>query len=801
MVQRGDALLPQFTAWYHRLRRLPRRTRRALQRRAALSLGGLALLFALGQGPAQAAVIEVNEGTCTLANAITAANTDTATGGCLAGSGADILRLEPPGRTVTLRRALPAIQSEITIDGQQGTIERANNAPAFNILEVAELEGPCPPFTLQNTTITGGNPNGVLVSGCYSYNEYNLITIENSTISGNSGIGIGILPNLSNANLIIRHSTITDNGDAGAIGKTVNIQHSTVTDNGGEGISGSSVNIQHSTVSGNNSIAGISAYSARVEHSTISDNNGYGISVLYGGFSVHNSVISRNTEAGIGIFNTSVEIHDSIILDNGGAGVRGEYFAAAVINNSTISGNEQGGVLGYESSVTINNSTISGNGNCCSVRSTNYCGNAFTGGVWICGNNTVINNSTISGNISGGSGGGISHNVSPYGIREPSLLISNSTITGNTSYMDGGGIFMGFDSLELSHSVISGNTAAGPGTEIAGSPTLAAGNFNIFGTDNQAGVNVEGFTPGPTDIVPAAGVNVSDILDPDLADNGGPTPTHALVPGSPAIDAGDTACTDANGNPLTTDQRGQPRPADGDGDGVATCDIGAFELQLTGLSQIIDFEAITAGTVVTEVFSHGGFGPIQVKGKRGTDCPSNAAVVFNSNCPSGLCSGDDQDLGSPNETFGGPGQGKGGEADSRFANDEPLGNLLIVHEVCDELSEGVVQNPDDTGGGSTITLKFPEPVRVFSYTIIDNERDERDQVTLLGEQGEPLATLSSPVTGNNGKAVVQTTSDGTGIGGVIQMVFDRKGSRGLDNIVFLPEASVSAQHSGFGSRH
>jgi hypothetical protein len=59
--------------------------------------------------------------------------------------------------------------------------------------------------------------------------------------------------------------------------------------------------------------------------------------------------------------------------------------------------------------------------------------------------------------------------------------------------------------------------------------------------------------------------------------HGGFTPTHALVPGSPAIDAGGTDCTDATGAPLLADQRGQPRLVDGDGDGTATCDIGAFE--------------------------------------------------------------------------------------------------------------------------------------------------------------------------------------------------------------------------------
>ena len=102
-----------------------------------------------------------------------------------------------------------------------------------------------------------------------------------------------------------------------------------------------------------------------------------------------------------------------------------------------------------------------------------------------------------------------------------------------------------------------------------------ADNHNLFGVNGNAGV--VGFTPGPTDIVPPAGVQLSNILNPVLAFNGGPTQTHALVPGSPAIDAGGPVCTDANGNPLLTDQRGKPRIIDGNGDGTARCDIGAFE--------------------------------------------------------------------------------------------------------------------------------------------------------------------------------------------------------------------------------
>ena len=126
--------------------------------------------------------------------------------------------------------------------------------------------------------------------------------------------------------------------------------------------------------------------------------------------------------------------------------------------------------------------------------------------------------------------------------------------------------------LTLARTLVAGNTAP-TGPEIVNDwyygGTVTADNHNLFGVDGTAGV--EGFSPGATDIVPPAGVQLPDILDPTLAHHGGPTLTHALVPGSPARNAGPRHCRDAQGQPLRQDQRGVLRPQEG------RCDIGAVE--------------------------------------------------------------------------------------------------------------------------------------------------------------------------------------------------------------------------------
>lgn len=227
-------------------------------------------------------------------------------------------------------------------------------------------------------------------------------------------------------------------------------------------------------------------------------------------------------------------------------------YGPVTVTWSTFRKNIGNGIYSINGPLSITGSTISDNSN---------------GGILIINQNASIVNSTISENENPGysyDGGGIYY----AGTGDQALLLRNVTITGNQAYNSGGGIFM-FDlhggQVVMANTILAGNLAGTQGPD-------------CYGTVDLQGYNLIGDTMGCT-FSSGTGdqLNVDPVIAP-LTYNGGPTFTHRLVAGSPAIDAGNPdGCLDAMKNPLTTDQRGFTRPLDGNGDGVPVCDVGAYE--------------------------------------------------------------------------------------------------------------------------------------------------------------------------------------------------------------------------------
>jgi hypothetical protein len=243
------------------------------------------------------------------------------------------------------------------------------------------------------------------------------------------------------------------------------------------------------------------------------------------------------TGGGLTIENAAlVDGHDTV-SDIGAAAI--DASAAVSLTNVTVSGHHtsNGGcpaIVMSGATLSIANSTISGNVN-----------EAQAAGFAVCGNNTAtvtVQNSTFSGNT----GGAL--------LISGTATLTNVTIAGNSSTGAGntGGI-QDDGAVTLADTIVAENAGdAGQCLFVGG--TLTDGGNNLQYPDSQCGATIPVENPrlGP------------------LANNGGPTETMALLPGSPAVDAG------SSGSCLPADQRGVAR-TDGDGDGTVVCDIGAFE--------------------------------------------------------------------------------------------------------------------------------------------------------------------------------------------------------------------------------
>ena len=480
----------------------------------------------------------VTENDCTLREAINAANNY---------SGAATITFASAvfstSQTIPLTGVLPTITNTITITGpgQSLLTVDGNNA---NRVFVADTGSE---LTLEDLTIAHGNATGPgggvdVIQGP--------LTVSNSTFIGNTAStrGGGIYFN-GGGTLTVTNTTFlsnTSSSSGGGIGMrsgTASLTDCIFSDNtatyGGAIYNWDTTTVTSSTFSNNSTTSngGGGIYNQgtllTVTGSTFTGNTapfGGGIATIDYATTVSNSIFSGNTA----------------LLSTGGGGIyaQGSRTTLAVVN-STFDGNTASTAHG--GGLSINGDVLTA-----SVTGSTFSGNSASdyGGGIASAAPLTITNSTFSGNSAVNTGGGID-------VRGgTTTTVNNSTISGNSAGSNGGGIYANGGTLTLNNDIIANSTSGGDCHRAAG--TIDAQNNLIQdGLSCVNGTSTNNLTGDP-------------LLD-TLADNGGPTQTIALLPGSPAIDAGDDGtCADA-GTVNDLDQRGILRPQG------SHCDIGAFE--------------------------------------------------------------------------------------------------------------------------------------------------------------------------------------------------------------------------------
>ena len=281
---------------------------------------------------------------------------------------------------------------------------------------------------------------------------------------------------------------------------------------------------------------------------------------IQGGTPLRDEPIGGNVGGGGGVLvrGGAVRLADATLRDNridalvaAGGGVHNN--GDLTLTRCVLTGNRAyyGGGVHNLGGLTLTGTAVTGNTAFGSVGSG---GGIYNGAVATIANSTIGGNTASSGNCGG--------------IQNLSLLgLANVTLAGNEAFRFGGAL-CNQGTMEIRNTILADNRASG-----------AADNCRLFsGTVESVGYNLEDL-----DTCGLAGVGdrvtTNPVLGP-LQDNGGSTLVRPLLDGSPAIDAGNPdGCVDITAVPsnLATDQRGVPRPLDGDQDLVVRCDVGAHE--------------------------------------------------------------------------------------------------------------------------------------------------------------------------------------------------------------------------------
>ena len=486
------------------------------------------------------------DGMCSLREAIINANNNNQTGSadCIAGESAlpDVIRFAESINSSPIVLSLTGTNENDAetgdLDISASLIIKGNGASSETVIDgnstdrVFEIRNDAD-VQLLDLTVTNG---GSVTLGAGIYVSSGRLTMQDARVSSNlievnsgsgSGAGIHSLGNLFLTRVSIQANEI----DASETDTVFGYGAGIYVGNGGT----------------------LSLITSVVEDNLITTVNG---SAHGGGLYIY-----PNVGATTGV-SSSVFSGDQVIVNGTGAASGGGIYHRA-------------GNLGIARGVFVNNR----------VTKTSSGGSSATGGAIAAIDPLSMSNSTISGNrvegIDYAGGGGL--------LATDSAVLTNVTITQNaiqadpTVFADGGGVRIILGGLDMTNSIIAGNTSTSESPDCSGN--IVSSGYNLIG--NNADCT---YTAGTGDIVGdvnGGGAAVNPILG-TLAANGGeisigddlvPMLTHAPQPGSPAIDSGDPLAPGSVGTCSSIDQLGFGRAIDGDGDGVEICDIGAVEFR------------------------------------------------------------------------------------------------------------------------------------------------------------------------------------------------------------------------------
>lgn len=472
-----------------------------------------------------------SDGDCALREAVQAANTDAAVDGCAAGSGADTIVI--PAGTYVLTRT--------------GAGEDANQTGDLDLTASVTLTG------MGAATIDGNLTDRVLhVLGG------NLVTVNGLTLTR------GAAPTSAPGGAVLNAGTLTMNDctlSSNSAGRGSDGVNGTTGGGGGAIASTGALTLDDCRFTSNSAGRGGNSSSP----SGFPGTGGAG-----GAVSSSASLVVRRctfTSNVAGASGTGGMFPGSSGLGGGIAAVGG--VAITVVTDSTFTTNSGGASSG---GFINHGGGIAQSGGNLTVRGSTFSGNVgqLGAGVFSTAATTVVN-CTFSANVGSLRGGG-------FFIEGVAASVSSSTFHGNRA---GGIASQGGATLTVRGSIVAGNRNPGD-TGFADceslSATLTSAGQNLFGAGTGCPSAAGDQTVAPATVATA-------VLNPTLTSSFGPTQTLMLVPQSPAANTG--SCVDVAGQPVTTDQRGVPRPAAG-------CDVGAVETFFAA-PVVVRFAAEAAG--------------------------------------------------------------------------------------------------------------------------------------------------------------------------------------------------------------